>query len=273
MGTVTVEDVRRGLRALGLEGERACVHASVRSLGHVARGEATIVQALTTTLRTVLVPAFCSRAAVPPPTGDRPARNGIDYAHLPSTIPAARAFDPATSPVDRDMGAVSRALTSRADTHRSGHPLDSFTAWGDGARALAADHAPDEPFAPLARLSALGGHVLLLGVTLSRCSAIHLAEEAAGRRPFVRWVLGADGAVHRARTGGDSDGFDRLWDGVADLLRETRIGLARVVAVRLDALVERAAARMRADPGITMCDPSCRPCRDACAGGPVEAER
>jgi hypothetical protein len=82
-------------------------------------------------------------------------------------------------------------------------------------------------------------------------------------------VIDSGGNSRRVRTGGDGDGFDRVFSDVTDLLRVTYIGLCRVVCAKLQPFVERVAHLIRENPEITLCDPKCIACRDASAGGPI----
>ena len=55
-----------------------------------------------------------------------------------------------------------------------------------------------------------GGYVILMGVGLESMTALHLAEEMAGRRLFQRWANGPDGEAMRVSVGGCSRGFGAL---------------------------------------------------------------
>lgn len=270
MSSVTEADVREGLARLGLQGAKAEVHSSLSSFGHVVDGEHTIVSALTTSLSTILVPTFSSAAEADPPPDDRPARNGMDYSRVPHRSHTPAPFSPQSGAVDRNMGLISRTIAALPGAHHSGHPLNSWAAWGKDAEHLVADHHWSDPFLPVKRLAQLGGYILLLGVTLKRCSAIHVAEELAGRSLFVRWVVDPEGNTRRVRTAGDADGFDRIFSDVEDLLRVTHVGLSRVICAPLKPFLERVARLIREDAQATLCHPDCRACGDACAGGPID---
>ena len=92
-------------------------------------------------------------------------------------------FDPATSPADhRDMSIVAEYLRTWPGAHRSKHPLASFVAVGAQAAWLTAAQPlqyPHGPEGPLARLCALGGHVLMLGASFSNLTVLHHAEHLA----------------------------------------------------------------------------------------------
>ncbi len=263
---LTQSDLESGLQQLGLSGARVELHASFRSLGGAEGGADTVVSALTRVLDTVLVPAFCWDAMAPAP--ELIERNAAPEASR-SERPAPRAFDPRTSPLDESMGVIARTIASQDGARRSSHPLCSWAAVGRNAMELVRDHAWDAPHLPIQRLLDLNGSVLLAGVTLTSCTAIHWAEELAGRRTFIRWVVDEHGEVCPARTGGCSGGFDRLLPSLDHLFRRERVGQATWLTASLAGLVETAASVIRGNPHITVCAARCERCLAAVAGGPV----
>lgn len=263
-------DVAAALEHVGLRGVAVAAHSSLSAFGRVDGGADAIVDALTETCPTVLAPAFCFEPNWTPPPDDRPERNGCDYAFYDDWSREAAPWDVETAPIDASMGVVPRTLAQRTGTRRSDNPWHSWLAWGRNADALVAAHRWDEPNAPLARLAERGGHVVLLGVGLSSCTAVHLAEERAGRRPFIRWMLDRDGQVRRIRVGGCSKGFDRLWPHCADLFAEEPVGETTVRAAPLEPLLDRLAGVIRERPQVTVCSTECIRCRDAALGGPLE---
>jgi len=231
-------------------------------------GAEAVVAALTKTAELVAVPTFCWDASVRyadrDPVGNN-AAEGADPDDTRRPVP----FDPATSGIDADMGVIANTVARWPGARRSGHPLVSWAAWGAGAEEIVRDHDWNDAFRPIKRVVDLDGSILLLGVTLTSCTAVHLAEEMAGRRSFIRWAQGLDGVVRRARTGGCSEGFDSLLPHLGDVIRETTIGSARVIIAPLVPFLGRVAGIIRRDPGITMCRTRCDRCRAAVAGGPA----
>ena len=101
-------------------------------------------------------------------------------------------------------------------------------------------------------------------------TALHLAEQVAGRRMFIRWANGSQGNVITAECGGDSERFERLAPAVA--AAETRVACGSSEWRVFDAapLLEAAGAAIRQQPEITHCgNPGCVRCNDAVAGGPM----
>ncbi len=87
---------------------------------------------------------------------------------------------------------------------------------------------------------------------------------------FIRWALDGNGHVRRARCGGCSDGFDRLFPQLEDIFRKAQVGGCKMLAAPARELIERAAEIIRSDPGITMCERKCGRCLAAFEGGPGE---
>ncbi len=270
--SVTAGEVERGLERLGLRGARVVVHTSLSRFGHVEGGAPALAAVFAETFRTLLVPAFNwgqGSALVAPPASENVARNGIDQGFFESLPEPAEPFDAERSGMVRAMGAVPRAVRERPGALRSAHPLSSWVALGDAARELTSAHDFAAPLAPLERLTAIDGHVLLVGVDLRSCTALHLAEARAGRNPFVRWVLDAQGQHVPVRVPGCSDGFERLWPALAALFAIEQVGDARLASAPAGALVDAAAALLQGQPELSVCKAECGRCRDAVLGGPV----
>jgi len=274
---VTYAEIIDGLRGLELGEVPVAVHASLSSFGHVDGGASTVIDALTGVYPTVLVPTYSSLGTTLPPEGDRPGRNGIDYARFAELLPVGEhpPFDPESfgpqSQIDEGMGIVPLALLAKEGAHRSGHPFMSWAAYGRDAVRFVADHAASDPMGVMRKLNDTEGWTLLLGVGLDRCSAIHFGEELAGRQTFIRWVRLADGTVQRVRTAGCSTGFPRLQLRVDRLARRTKIGDCEVTAYAVNELVAIVAQALDGDPTALSCeDQNCPRCCDAAAGGPID---
>ncbi len=266
--TVTTAEIVAGLDRVGAGGQRLIVHASLSSFGHVVGGAEAVVNALVSVAETVVVPTFTFSPALAVPNGDRLPRNGADYDQDPcgSTKPTLFHSD---LEVARPLGTVAETMRRHAGAVRSSHPLSSFAAVGAAAARYVRDHAWDKPLLPVARLRDDGGSVLMLGTPLTSCTAIHLGEQQAGRRAFIRWVRDAEGRARRVRVGGCSQGFDQLaphMEGVA----ETAIGEARVRRLSIASVLQATVDCLARDPLALVCPARCRRCLDAVAGGPLE---
>jgi aminoglycoside N3'-acetyltransferase len=263
------EDIRGGIRELGLTGLPVCLHSSLSSFGRVEGGADGVIDAFLDEECTILVPTFSDGFFLAPVPGMRPERNGLDYDDPRDARGAGRVYTQATDEIDPAMGAIPAAVVQRPDRARGNHPTDSFTALGPAAASLVDVQRPLDVYAPLRILGARGGFVLLIGVDLDRLTLLHLAEEKAGRKLFRRWANGPDGRPMEVEGGGCSDGFDALEQVLAPLARETRVGESAWRAFPAKSAAEAAATAIRESPELTRCkDPSCLRCADAIAGGP-----
>lgn len=266
---ITQSDLQSALRALDLSGKPVCVHVSLRSFGERVEAQ-TLIDAFLAENCTILVPAFTWAYQVPPPEGDRPARNAIDYANLPAAWFTQRdsRYTPATNAIEGDWGTFPVVVVNTAGRVRGGNPIDSFVALGRQAHELVGDQTPLDVYAPLRNLAALGGAVLLIGVGYTRMTLIHAAEKQAGRRMFRRWANDADGKVIQVEQGSCSEGFDHLAPYLDPLMREITVGQSRWRAYPARAALDAAADAIRANPALTHCDnPNCIECNDMQLGG------
>jgi len=169
------------LRRLGIRpGQDLLVHSSLRSVGPVDGGAATLLAALREAagpLATIVVPtqtAGNSRSSA----AFRTATTGLNAPGLASYISRMPGFDPATTP-SSGMGAFAEYVRTRAAAERSSHPQTSFAAIGPHAAACVSGHRLDchlGDSSPVGWLHRHGAAILLLGVGYAACTAFHLAE-------------------------------------------------------------------------------------------------
>lgn len=271
MVSITVSDIQQAVRQLGLAGKPLCVHSSLRSFGRVEDGAQTVIDGLLADGCTILVPAFSGYFAIAPPEGMRPERNGWDYAvnwALPKST--RRCYTPDTELIDDDMGTIPAAVVAQPARRRGNHPLNSFAALGPLAGDLVRAQSPLNVYAPLRQLSERGGYVVLMGVGLDRMTALHLAEQNAGRTLFRRWSDDLDGKPMMVAIGSCSNGFPKLDGVLAQFERQIVVGESLWRVFPLRAVLAAAEQAMLDDPEITRCDdPDCERCDDAIAGGPI----
>lgn len=270
--TVRRDDIRSAGQRLDLSGSPVCVHSSLRSFGHVSGGARTVIDGLLAEGCTVLVPTFSGEFLVPPPPHMRPERNATRYeaAWLPGPG-VGRIFSPETQELDAGgLGVIPTTVLAMEGHVRGNHPLNSFTAIGPLAHDLVDGQQPLDVYYPLARLAQLGGWVVLMGVDLTSMTALHLAEQMAGRSLFRRWANDAEGRVMMVQIGSCSDGFGSLEPVLAPLERQTRVGQSLWRVFPAQETLERAAVAIRQEPRITHCARiDCVRCNDAVQGGPI----
>jgi len=174
---VSREEIARGVRAVGVRaGDVALVHSSLSSMGWVAGGAATVIDAFLDVLDpahgTLVLPTLCQK----------------DVGKRFETWNIAR------SP--SDVGAITEAGRLRPDAIRSDHATHSVAAIGRQAAEITAGHATAHgrpgPWGPAAFgfgspwqwLYDHDAHSLFLGVTTSVNTIGHFAQAE-----FVRAVL------------------------------------------------------------------------------------
>jgi aminoglycoside 3-N-acetyltransferase len=273
--TIMADDLTAAVEELAPADRPLMVHVSLRSFGApIAGGADTLLDALLTRGRTVLVPAFTEpQFGLPAPAALRPARNGIDYAKFPAEplLPEGTAYTPGCELINAGLGVFPATLIKRGGAVRGDHPLNSFAAFGPQAEELIAAQSPADVYGPIRELAARGGRIILIGVGLNRMTAIHLAEQQSGRRLFLRWAKATDGRVSMFEVGSCSEGFPRLESVLRQYARPAVIGNSLWRAFPARQVLDSASTAMREDEGITRCgDSDCLLCRDSIAGGPVK---
>lgn len=171
----------RDLRALGLSpGMDVMVHSSLASIGYVAGGPESVVDALLEVIGprgTLMMPSFNHRRV--------------------------KVYNPLTTPTTN--GAIPDAMWRRPDAVRSDQPTHAVAAIGPRAQWYCADHAHHGIWAaesPIGRLIHNDGSVLSLGVTHAASTAMHVAEVSVPCGCIDQFastdrVVQADGTVAR----------------------------------------------------------------------------
>ena len=264
--TIALAAARMGFRARPL-----MVHSSLSSFGSMRGGAQAVLGGLLESGRTVLVPSFSSAFSVPRPNHEAPmVQNGIEDGFRGPTTGTGRVYTPTCREIDRDMGALPAALLNMDGAVRGRHPLNSFAAVGPDAKALVGGQSALDVYAPIRELARRGGDILLMGVGLEAMTALHAAEELAGRRLFRRWANGTDGNAMAVAVGGCSRGFGAFDEVLAVVERRERVGESVWRAFPAREAISLATQAIRALPGRTRCQRDhCIRCADAVAGGPA----
>lgn len=126
-----------------------------------------------------------------------------------TVTPANPVFDELETP--SHVGVLAETFRTRYASHRSLHPTHSVAARGRLSFALTSGHhlddTPCSPNSPYGRATGEAAYVLLLGIGLERCTAIHHAEEMIAPDVYLKPPAEAEiyecrsreGVVHRVR--------------------------------------------------------------------------
>jgi len=168
---VSKEDIKAGLKEIGLKkGDIVGVHSSLKSLGFVEGGADAVINALLEIVGgegTIVMPTYSTNRIMMKLTPEETAA-GVSWAC--KILP----YDPKETPCW--TGAIPETFRKRSGVVRSLHPLFSVTAIGPKAREIV-EAGNVKNMESWKRLLELGGYMLLIGVGLEVCTAMHLAEE------------------------------------------------------------------------------------------------
>ncbi|UCH31584.1 MAG: AAC(3) family N-acetyltransferase [Candidatus Bathyarchaeota archaeon] len=161
--SVRKDDIKAGLAKLGLKkGHIIGVHSSLSSFGHVEGGADTVIDALLETVGkqgNIVMSTHSANLSEDQRTQEMIAL-GISW--LFKILP----YDPDKTPVT--TGIIPETFRKRKGVVRGLHPSLSIAASGPKADVLSEGWH---------RLLELDGYILLMGVGLDRCTAMHLAEK------------------------------------------------------------------------------------------------
>ncbi|WP_224367801.1 AAC(3) family N-acetyltransferase [Hyalangium versicolor] len=190
---------------------------------------------------------------------------------MPTMTDGETVFDPRSTPT-ADMGITAELFWRQPGVVRSTHPGGSFAAQGPHAeeicrpQPLSPPHGPDSP---VGRVHDLDGQVLLLGVTHSEDTTLHMAEAVAHVPYSVSHpcVVEADGVARTemiAETDHCCTGFRRAdeWLLSRGLQRMGKVGNAEARLCNSRDVVAVAVEHLAADPLIFLCPVSagCEEC-------------
>jgi aminoglycoside 3-N-acetyltransferase len=256
-GAFGYRDILLALRGIGLEGEGQVLVIGPSLVPESIRGGvAAFAAALASACEAVITPAFTYQTMVYPAEG--PDNNAVDYPEASAASVEAEFFR-TTTPASPLLGPLPEAIRRMDGSARSRHPILSFA--GLGADDMLDSQTPAEPFAPVDMLAKAGGEVLILGNDPPANVALHLAEQRAGRKQFVRWGLTPKGVVECPGFPGCARGFGAIDEKLTGEVRRTEVGSFPIVCIPLRDLLHTAAAWIRQDPEALLCqNPDCPFC-------------
>jgi aminoglycoside 3-N-acetyltransferase len=251
------------LRSLGLRrGQDLLVHCSMRRLGPVVGGAATLLAALrdvATHDATIVVPAHTAGNSLTSRTFRAVTTNlnQEEHARYVANMPG---FDPASTP-SAGMGAFAEHVRTHPEARRSAHPQSSFAAVGPVAAAAMAVHDLDCHLgerSPLRWLYDADAAIVMLGVGYAACTAFHLAEyrlpgEQRWREYHCFIGSGTARTEHRyTDIDLDDSDFEQLgaaldaavWRDAGAAPRRGRVGMAACTLMRMRSVVDFARSWM-----------------------------
>lgn len=251
----SIEELTLQLARLGVRrGSVLEVHTSFRAVGPVEGGPAGLIEALT-------------RAVGPDGT-----------VVMPTMTDGETVFDPRTTPTV-DMGITAETFWRMPGVCRSTHPGGSFAARGRHAEHICSPQPlepPHGPVSPPGRVHELGGQVLLLGVTHSESTILHVAESIAHVPYGISYpcVVEEDGRAVRKlvrETDHCCIGFRKLdvWLDARSLQREGPVGNAHAKLADARDVVRVAVEHLTKEPLVFLCEAGhCSECDAARASVP-----
>jgi aminoglycoside N3'-acetyltransferase len=258
------------------------VHSSMRRLAKAGISPGQFLSVLSQSVNTVIAPAFLSTASAGPPDseGAGPALNGTNYSSYrravrkKDIVPFVRQAWGPRSDVDPEMGVLPRLIGQQRQACRSPNPVVSWVGKGKGVERLLRVHPRDDPNRVIKQLlDDYDSWVILVDVDLTKCTAIHLAEELAGRRAFVRWIRTPDEAFLPVKMYGCSHGFERgLRDPLSGVEESFKIAASTIRLYRLRELVDGSTQTISGNPRATICRDNCLRCLHAALGGPLSTQ-
>jgi aminoglycoside 3-N-acetyltransferase len=160
---VSKDDIKAGLTRLGLKkGDTVGVHSSLSSFGYVDGGADTVIDALLETVGEQGNVVMSTHSANLSEDKRTPEMIAMGISWLFKILP----YDPDATPVT--TGIIPETFRKRKGVVRGLHPSLSVAASGPEAEVLSEGWH---------RLLEMDGYILLIGVGLDRCTAMHLAEK------------------------------------------------------------------------------------------------
>jgi aminoglycoside 3-N-acetyltransferase len=242
---VTKTDIKRGLRELGLQaGDIVGSHSSLSSFGYVEGGADTVIDALLEVVGkrgSVVMPSYSQNRTDVPRT---PEEEKIGVSWKSKLVP----FDPKVH--GAWTGKITDTFWRRTNALRGTHLTHSLAAIGP--------HAP-KLIEGWSALYDLDGYILQLGVTLTCCTSMHLAEREVQLPEFIARRLVRPPELDEKYPRDQWDvGYGPypdflLMEGPCQqrgIMKLTRIGIATVRLVKLRELIDLYVYYLRRSPEI-----------------------
>jgi aminoglycoside 3-N-acetyltransferase len=242
------DELKSAFQELGLANKPVIAHASLKPFGYIHNGADTVLQALSESVKSLIMPTFTYKTMVTPEVG--PPNNGITYGMDKDLNRMAQPFI-FDIPADPMMGMLPETLRNHPDAKRTSHPILSFA--GLRADDILGAQTLNKPLAPIGFLADEDGWVVLINVDHSVNTSIHYAEKLAGRKQFIRWAVVENRVVECPNFPGDSSGFNAIESPLRPDTRHVEMGEALIQAVSLRRLFAAVQELIQLDPLALLC--------------------
>jgi len=242
------DELKSAFQELGLANKPIIAHASLQPFGYIQNGADTVVQALSDSVQSLIMPTFTYKTMITPEVG--PPNNGITYGIDGDLNKMAQPFT-INMPADPMMGILPEALRNHPSAQRTSHPILSFA--GLRADSVLGTQTLYEPLTPISALAEEDGWIVLINVDHSVNTSIHFAEKLAGRKQFLRWAIMENRVVECPNFPGDSSGFNAIATYIQPDTRRVNIGEAFIQAIPLRRLFEAVQELIKLDPLALLC--------------------
>ena len=242
------DELKSAFQELGLANKPIIAHASLQPFGYIQNGADTVVQALSDSVQSLIMPTFTYKTMITPEVG--PPNNGITYGIDGDLNKMAQPFT-INMPADPMMGILPEALRNHPSAQRTSHPILSFA--GLRADSVLGTQTLYEPLTPISALAEEDGWTVLINVDHSVNTSIHFAEKLAGRKQFLRWAIMENRVVECPNFPGDSSGFNAIATYIQPDTRRVVMGEAFIQAIPLRRLFEAVQELIKLDPLALLC--------------------
>lgn len=258
---LSFRELTSGFKKLDIDPQKpVIVHASYTSFGEIRGGVETLLGALLASFHSILAPTFTYKSMLIPETG--PVNNGLTYGSGKDQNRMADFFTK-DLPADKLMGILPERIRIHPQAIRSTHPILSFA--GINLEKAINQQTLEEPLAPIQWLYEHQGYVLLLGVDHSVNTSIHLAEQLAGRKSFIRWGMTPKAIYECQNFPGCSEGFSQAEPLLEEITKLIQIGDARVIAIPIKPMIDILYQLFKDEPLALLCNkdecPRCKAVR------------
>lgn len=256
---ITKEKIRDFSIDLGLnKGDDVMVHAALSQLGYLVNGADDLVDGVLAVIGeagTILAPGHSGQLTDPSQWTDPQ----VPKEWFPIIRREMRPFDPLRTPI-RNRGIFADALFRLPGARRSCHPIASVIACGCRAEYYTATHLLHESEgsqSPCKKLVDNDGGVLLIGVGLESCTALHVAEFEAdvpylSKKPPTVVVdeRGQNKFVTLKRYPSSSRRFEKLRPELLDqeILKERTIGGCKCSYIALKPAIRFVVSKLDQEP-------------------------